>query len=369
MAGSAAGMGQDARGAFLSLDMARIGGGRDNNFNLIRMVAATGVLISHAYPIALGPRAPQPWAQSLDGLPLGSICVYVFFAISGYFIAQSFHNSRSTQRFLMARALRLFPALAVVLLATVAVAALFLTTAPAAVFWADAARYVLRNGTLFFVQYPLVGVFDDNPFGPAINGSLWTLNYEVLCYAGVFVAGMAGLLRRPGIVAAAVGAVVVLHCLAPMLPLHYRLYRLIELGMPFAVGVGLFVWRGRVPLDLRLVVALAVTATLLHGTPLFRTALTLALSYGVFWLGCMPSRLLQQYNRLGDYSYGMYIYAFPIQQLLAWHGVRTPEANIALALPLTLVCAVLSWVLVEKPALALKAVGKPPIAARASSRP
>lgn len=348
-----------AAGGPVALDMARIAGGRDNNFNLIRMIAATGVLVSHAYPIALGPRAPQPWAQTLGGLPLGSVCVYVFFAISGYFIAQSFENSASLRRFLAARALRLFPALVVVLALTVAAAGTFVTTAPPSAFWPDAARYFARNVTLFFLQYPLAGVFEDNPFGPAINGSLWTLNYEVLCYAGVFVAGVAGVLRRPLLVAVGVATAVVLHATAPMLPLHYRLDRLIELGTPFAIGVGLFVWRGQAPLDLRLALVLALAAALLRDTAAFRTVFVVALSYGVFWLGCAPSALLQRYNRLGDYSYGMYIYAFPIQQLLAWHGVRTAEANMALALPLTLCCAVLSWVLIEKPALALKRSSRP----------
>ena len=328
---------------------------RENNFNLIRMIAASGVLVSHAFPIALGDGAAEPFQKALGGVSLGSVCVYVFFAISGYFIAQSFDRSSTPGRFLRARVLRLFPALAVVLAVTVLVAWAFYTTASPATFWRGAATYVLRNITLFFLQYPLPGVFEDNPYGGTINGSLWTLGYEVLCYAGVFVLGMAGLLRRRALIAGLAGLAVVAHMLAPALWLHPRLDNLIELGFPFALGTALYVWRERVPLNGYIAVGLAAAAAALRFTPVFETAFVTALSYAAFWLGCMPSRLFQRYNALGDYSYGMYIYAFPVQQLVAHHGATTPLLNMALAAPVTLVLAILSWELVEKRALALKA--------------
>ncbi|PJE28075.1 hypothetical protein CVM52_26265, partial [Pseudooceanicola lipolyticus] len=85
---------------------------------------------------------------------------------------------------------------------------------------------------------------------------------------------------------------------------------------------------------------------------LFRPVFVLALSYAVFLAGFARLPALLRYNRLGDYSYGMYIYAFPLQQLAAHWGMLSPGQNIALALALTLPCAVLSWHLIEKPALA-----------------
>lgn len=330
---------------------------RDNHFNLIRMIAATGVLVSHAYPLSLGPGTGQPFQQTLQGITLGSVSVYIFFAISGYFIAQSFVRTGSLYRFVMARVLRLFPALVVVLLVTIAVAGLWLTTAEPGVFRMQAVMYFLRNVTLFFLQYDLPGVFEANPYGPAINGSLWTLNYEVLCYASVFVAGVAGLLTRRLVVAGAVVAVMLAQLATPHVNLPYRLEKLIELGLPFAIGTGLFVWRDHVRLDGRILAALCGAAVLAAWTPLFHVVFVTALSYGTFYLGCLPSRIVGQYNRLGDYSYGMYIYAFPIQQLVAAQGVTSPLWNVLIATAGTLVCAVLSWVLIEERALRLKGSG------------
>ncbi len=332
--------------------------GRDNNFNLLRMLAASGVLVSHAYPIALGPGVLEPLERALGGVTLGTVCVYVFFAISGFFITQSFERTSTLGRFVRARVLRLFPALAVVLVLTVAVGA-GLSVAAASSYWAVAPDYVLRNLSLFLLRWELPGVFADNPYGGAINGSLWTLSYEVLCYFGVTLLGVAGILRRKWMVAVALALVVAGYFALQEVRFNSRVYLLFQLGLPFALGAAAYVWRDRIVLDARIALGLALLALVIRllpgAEPLFRPVFVLALSYVTFWLGYLPIPALRAYNRLGDYSYGVYIYAFPAQQLVASWGAVTPGGNMALAALIVLPCAVLSWHLVEKPALALKA--------------
>lgn len=344
--------------------------GRDNNFNLLRMLAAAGVLVSHAYPITRGPGAEQPLEHLLGGITLGALCVYVFFAISGFFIAQSFERSATIGAFLRARALRLFPALAVVLGITVLVAGLWLAAAPPRVYWAATPEYLVRNATLFFLRYELPGVFEGNPYGPAINGSLWTLNYEVLCYLGIFLAGIAGLLRRRLGMTALLLAFAAIYAAAMAVPLPMRLHLLLDLGLPFAVGTAFYLWRDRIVLSLPAALGFLAAAAAVRAipalAPAFKPVFVLALSYAVFVAGHLPGRL-RSYNRLGDYSYGTYIYAFPVQQLVVFWGVTLPLVNIVAALPLTLLCAVLSWHLIERPALRLKA--RPMRSAFAGLRP
>ncbi len=332
-------------------------GGRDNNFNLLRMLAATGVLVSHAYPISLGHGTPQPLSNLLGGITLGTICVMVFFSISGFFITRSFEQKHSLTGFLLARVLRLFPALAAVLAVTVVVSALFLTVAPPQVFWPGAAEYLIRNLLLFFPKYALPGVFETNPYGPAINGSLWTLNYELLCYLGAVICGMLRLLRQRAAFAAVLLLFLAFYASTEVLALHSRIENLAQLGLPFAVGMSFWVWRAVIPLSWPLAGAALVAAVLLRPTPLFSVAFALALAYGVFVLGYARIRPLKGYTRLGDYSYGTYVYAFPIQQLIASFGVVSPLTNIGLAFPVVLLCAVLSWVVIEAPALRLR--GRP----------
>ena len=95
-------------------------------------------------------------------------------------------------------------------------------------------------------------------------------------------------------------------------------------------------------------------------TPWFNVVFIPALVYCTFYIGHLNLGRLREYNLLGDYSYGTYIYAFPIQQLVAHWGVRDPFVNIAIALPITLICAVLSWKFIEKPALDLRRSAPPP---------
>jgi peptidoglycan/LPS O-acetylase OafA/YrhL len=330
--------------------------GRDNNFNLIRMLAATGVLVSHSYPISLGPNTPEPLSDILAGTTLGMICVMVFFSISGFFISRSFEKRRSLKDFLQARALRLFPALTIVLAVTVAVSAVFLTSALPKVFWLGASEYFIRNLLLFFPKYPLPGVFEANPFGPAINGSLWTLNYEVICYLGVVLLGILGLLGRPAAFAVCLTLFLVLYALAQVQPLHSRFENLAQLGLPFSIGMSFWVWRKVIPLSWPLAGAALVVAALLGPTPIFNFALVLALTYGIFVLGYTRLRPIEGYNRLGDFSYGTYIYSFPLQQLVASFGVVSPLENMALAFPAVLICAILSWNFVEKPAIRFRGV-------------
>ncbi|SPJ23495.1 acyltransferase family protein [Palleronia abyssalis] len=326
-------------------------GDRDNHFDLIRMIAAVAVLISHAWPLSYGRGWAEPMSTILPGFSLGHVAVLVFFAISGFFIAQSFDRTPDPIRFVRARALRLFPALVVMLLATHA-AAMVLSDSPGAV-WAAAPAYLARNLSLVSLQQTLPGVFTAAPFGPTVNGSLWTLMYEVICYAGLLLAGLAGLFGARSRRMAILVGVGLLAIAIPTGVDHPRVLRVLDLGWPFFLGVCLYIWRDRVVLDLRIVIAVFGATMLLRGTGVFTTLFPAALAYGVMVVGFLPRRG-RAWQKPGDYSYGIYIYAFPIQQLGASLGYTTPMANIAFALPLTFVCAILSWHLVERPALSLK---------------
>ena len=333
--------------------------GRDNNFNLLRILAAVGVLVSHAYPLSLGPDAVAPLEGLLHGISLGTLGVMMFFSISGFFITRSFAQQKSLTGFFRARALRLFPALVVVLAITVLVAGFFLTKATPEDFWRAVPSYYLHNVTLLSQRYDLPGVFETNPYGNAINGSLWTLTYEVMCYLGVVLCGLAGFLARPRQFALVL-LVFATACIATAIhPLHPRIASLMMLGLPFAVGMAFWVWRQMIPLSGPLAL-LALTVTAVVGVipalaALFEPVFVLALAYRVFVIGYVKSPLLARYNRVGDYSYGTYVYAFPIQQMLAASGVVDPLANMAWALPATLFCAILSWHLIEAPAMQTKA--------------
>jgi peptidoglycan/LPS O-acetylase OafA/YrhL len=323
--------------------------GRDNHFNLIRLFAAAAVLVSHSFPLTLGKGAEEP-LDRLTGTSLGAAAVYVFFAISGFMISRSFDRRRDLAGFIAARMARIFPGLAVVLVLTAFLVAPLITSLPISAYFSDPAvwTYVPRNLSLRFLQYDLPGVFAGNAYPGAINGSLWTLVWEVACYGLVVLLGLVGFLRRKlfGIFLGLYLSVTVWAAWAGIDSTFLRL------SLPFVIGMAIYCWRAILPCNWAIAAALVIGAGLLHSTFLWPIGYAVALSYVSLWLGHAPARPLLAFNRLGDYSYGTYIYAFPIQQLVAWLSPGcTPLEMIAWALPVTLFAAVLSWHLVESPML------------------
>lgn len=331
--------------------------GRDNNFNLIRMLAAFGVMVSHAYPLALGTDTMEPFEVFLKGDNLGRACVFAFFAISGFFITKSFYFKKSLGAYVKARVLRLFPALVVMVAIVAVLGGVFITVDPD--YWNIAPKYavwVISFQALVFTGGPsLPGMFTENPLPNAVNGSLWTLRYEVLCYIAVGVAGLLGIFNRPKLFLGLALAFVALYIVIPMYTGRPVITTMLYLGVPFIIGAGFFVFRDHLPLSIWIALALSVLVVLLRPTFLFTPMFMLALSYWVFFLGYANWSPLKQYNRLGDYSYGFYIYAFPVQQLGSMLGFTTPLSNILFSLPITLVLAMASWHLLEAPALKFKA--------------
>jgi peptidoglycan/LPS O-acetylase OafA/YrhL len=338
------------------VNLGEVSVGRDNNFNLIRFVAATAVLVSHAWPLSSGEGAQQP-LSALTGHTLGTFAVFLFFAMSGFFIASSYARSQSASLFLRARALRLFPCLIVsVILVALVMGPLATTLSPAAYLsHPDVLKFIFRNISLAWPQYTLPGVFEANPY-PAVEGSIWTLFHEVLCYGLVLLAGVLGLMARRRAMTLALLAYGLLWVLPDLVDLsvHRRILQTRELSLPFVFGITFWIWRDRIVLSAWILAGLAGLAYMAAGSLAGFPVMMLALTYGVFWCGYLPGKTLRQFNRLGDYSYGIYIYAFPMQGLVVWlYGDMGPYTNIALALPPTLLCAVLSWHLVERPALAM----------------
>lgn len=328
--------------------------GRDNNFNLLRMLAALGVLVSHAYPVTLGPDGAQLLEDWLNGTTLGDACVLIFFAISGFFITRSFGHKKNLATFLLARGLRIFPALAVMLVITVLIAGLWVNSHSDEPFWVSGIEYVIRNFLLFLPAPDLPGLFATNPFGPIVNSSLWTLSYEVLCYLWVLVCGLLGLLSGPRPFLIALGTFACAMAVKVLWDMPPRFETLLYLGLPFVIGMSFYIWRAIIPLSGGVALVLVALAVLAHPTPLFPFAMILAMSYAVFVIGYARIPHLGRYNELGDYSYGTYIYAFPLQQTAVAMGFATPLLNIAFALPLAVICAVMSWRYVEAPALKIR---------------
>lgn len=328
---------------------------RDNNFNFLRMLAAFAVLFSHSFALASGSDGAQP-LKGLLGIGLGAIAVDVFFVTSGYLVTASVMR-RSLVEFFVARLLRIYPALIVCITLTVLVLGPAMTSS-SHYFDASTWSYFWHN-VLLAPGSPnqLPGVFEGNPHGDAVNGSLWTLPYEIRLYAVVFVAWICTAFKPRLFLAVTVAAALV--ALAWLL---YQDISLPHLAWMFFAGSVLYGLKLRFDGRIAAGVAIALVASAVDHR-VFVLVYPLAVPYLVLFAALELRGPWLAYNRLGDYSYGVYIYAFPVQQTVI---ALRPGAGAAfvfvVSAAITVALAVLSWHLIEKRALALKMKNARPLA-------
>jgi peptidoglycan/LPS O-acetylase OafA/YrhL len=331
---------------------------RNNNFNLLRMIAATAVLVSHAFPLALGSASIEPLQQSL-GISLGTLSVCSFFVISGYFVSQSFHRKHQILEFIAARVLRIYPGLLAALILTVLIVGPVFTNLSLGAYFArpETLLYIPRNLSLARLQDELPAVFNGNPYPGAINGSLWTLVYEVGCYVMVVGVGLSGLAANGRRFAGFITGYAAFYLAITVFGLHSpRLQAVCQLSLPFVTGMAFFQYRRRFRFRPVILIGMAGIAFCSYGRPWFAEVFIFAWAYVLLFIGFLRVRPLQAYNHLGDYSYGMYIYAFPVEQMVATLAKGcTPLALTFWAFVPTLGLAVLSWHLIERRAIAQRA--------------
>ena len=338
--------------------------GHDNNLNLLRVLAALMVLASHSVTLSTGLPELEPGRRML-GLSLGDIAVDIFFVISGFLVTGSLARSNSLRKYTAARGLRIVPGLWVALVATTAIVCIGFSTYPALQNLMDwrTWRYLGRNAVIVTgADFWLPGAFTGNPFPANVNASLWTLPLEVWMYIGL--AGEWWLTRR--LFKDSAERLFTRLLFATAFALTVAALLLALLGHPsnstrhaavFFVAASMYQARARIPLRAAAAglafAAIAAGALWSHGA--FEVAYRLLLPYVVLWLAYVPAGALRLYNRIGDFSYGIYIYAFPFQQMTAalFHGIGVVPMFLVSG-AMTTLAAVLSWHLVESPALKLR---------------
>ena len=323
-----------------------------NNFDFLRVAAAFAVLLSHQY--ALSGR-PEPIV--LVGT-MGGWGVLVFFAISGYLVAGSWQHDPNLARFGARRLLRIWPGLAVACLLLALVLGPLVSSLGARAYYASPmVRDYLKMLDLWHFKAQLPGIFAGNPLAGQANGSLWTIPIEVACYVALALVGLVGVMRRTALLLTLYGAACVWFFFLFKTGYEDPIRAKLQMGMIFFAGACLYQVRRHWMTRKAIVSALAAVAIPLVWSAGFQElAFTLGLPLAVVLLGAAGTPVLRRCGRYGDFSYGLYIYAYPVQQCVvaAFDNRLSVAAGVALSTLVTLLLAVLSWHLVEKRALGLK---------------
>jgi peptidoglycan/LPS O-acetylase OafA/YrhL len=335
-------------------------GNRPTGFDYMRIVLAVLILCWHSVITSYGQAAQNAFGAG-PAHPFAAMLLPMFFGLSGFLVAGSLERSRTIAMFAALRVIRLFPALAVESLVSALVLGPLLTRLPLTEYVSDPVFHRYFLNLLGHPQYLLPGVFETNPFG-RVNAQLWTIPWELNCYVAISGLALCGVVARrrlmiPAIVLltlAALGVSLVRHpgqaaATAGSLPGPL-------LVVSFLCGVALYLYRDRLPWRRDWGLATLIAALGLLCVPYGQYLAVLPAAYATVWLGLENPRKLAVLKG-ADYSYGVFLYSFAIQQtivaLAPW--ARHWWINIALALPAAIAVAALSWTLVEKPALRLRA--------------
>ena len=331
-----------------------------NSFSLLRLAAAAAVVVSHNFGILTGDLKTDP-VDAWTGFTLGKHAVHVFFVLSGLLITMSLVRRANLVDYARARALRIGPGLLVCVLVTTFVLGPLVTVLPLAAYLshAETAAYLVKSLALVTGKAPLPGVFASAPIPGEVNLSLWTLKYEVVCYVLLALAAALGALRlgylRPallGLLLVIAGSYLWPHAIVVDTPLDNARRFL----FCFSLGALAYLERERLRYGLTICVAALLATLALFGTRFGVPVMLVATALVVITLGTRRYGAVSQLTDRYDLSYGVYVYGWPVGQTVL---LLAPAIGLlafqATTLGLSLLLGLASWVLVERPALQLKA--------------
>lgn len=329
---------------------------RVNNFNIIRFFAAFMVIYGHMSAV-MGAAAFPVLSQSVS-----TIAVKIFFTVSGYLITKSYLSDSHFGRYMIRRSFRIFPALIALVLLTVFVIGPLITNLSPSEYFSHASTWAYFKNLVLHPVYTLPGAFSGGPYPNVVNGSLWTLPAEFLMYLllPVFVI----LFKKLGSIKWGMAAMAVITLTVSVLYIDcFREVRLVIWGtnlpdmLPlipyFFIGSFFSFPEMKKYLNLQLSLALLILASFVRaGESTHEVIVALVLPYFILSLALTEKPIFSKWFAKSDFSYGLYLYGFVVQQIVYRLLAPTELGVLTVALisfAVTLVIAIPSWYLVEKP--------------------
>ncbi|MGQ7853171.1 acyltransferase family protein [Pedobacter sp. WC2501] len=321
---------------------------------MIRLIAALMVIYGHSF-ILFDPKGyPEPIGEILKDEYSGSLAVALFFFFGGLFVTQSYEHSKPRSSYLLKRLFRIWPALIVCTVITVFIAGPLLTELPVYDYFTskETWKYLFLNCTIAYrAAYDLPGVFINNHYPNNVNGSLWTLTAEVRYYGLMFFLGFFNIFKKPLLLVTFIIGIVLLFTIDGLTAIGVMVSSItLKLLIIFLAGSLSYVYRRLIIIDYRIALLLVLITLVSYFTYFHIIILYVTMIYGALTIGI--SKIFKKLNLPGDYSYGIYIYGFLVQQIVA---DKIPELSsyqsMLITIPLSFILAILSWNIIEKPAI------------------
>jgi peptidoglycan/LPS O-acetylase OafA/YrhL len=336
---------------------------RENNFDFLRFSFALFVVISHSYPLS-GSNIYNQWILRLTNnqIELSSLGLSGFFILSGYLIFQSLERSKNIIDFYWKRILRLFPGLFVVLVLTILLAPFVYQSLIPYLSNREIYTYIPRNLSLFKPQYNIDGIFKDNPYRNAINGSIWTLCYEFSFY--VILSFLLVIINKRRLVSALLVASFIIMLVIynsfgtqlneiekfGILGYYFINFGAFFIGGSFLASLKIKNFKHK---DFLLIITLIFLMIILYFN-VYNIFKHVVLTILILLIGLKPLKYISSFGKMGDPSYGIYIYGFPIQQTLMYFFKLDLLELMFFSVLISIIFGYVSWYLIEEKALSYK---------------
>lgn len=327
----------------------------NNNLDLIRIVAAIMVIYGHSFYLANAYGEKEPIKKLLEFTYSGTIAVMLFFFISGILVTNSILNNDNVKKFIVSRFFRIYPAFfAVIIITSFIIGPLITKMNYHNYFSSEWFLYYVKNNLLLNISYNLPGVFGDNIYKNAVNGSLWTISWEVYCY--MLVASIYVIFGKSNKNILSLICVTII--LMPYLNLNndffisstnkdaYLLAPIFACGALFAIN------KEKITLNIFLPISFFVLFIFVKAPDIKYILFYLFTGTSALYLSSMS--LIKRINIKYDISYGVYLWGFLIQQLIYMINPNLSLiTNQLLCIILSIIAGFLSYVLIEKPFMSL----------------
>lgn len=296
---------------------------RHNNLNIIRFIAALAVIFSHSFSVTEGAQSAGTLLDIVtDGrLSPGGVAVAVFFVYSGILIAKSVTTHTQLSSFFKKRVLRIFPELIVCVLGSIALVGACTTTLNAWSYFTNPATWRYMLNICMIPTHALPGTFEQNPYPSVVNASLWTIPAQFMCYVACFV--LFKLTRFNKRTCGVLCVLAVAITCAYLAFAHNVMLSFVRALLEFFIGVMFYVFRDYITLKPQLALAACVAFAALVACGQDVIAMLVCFPYMIVWLGWGAPFVFDRFCARQDYSYGIFLWGFPMQQLIAhlWPGV------------------------------------------------
>lgn len=329
-----------------------------NNFGFLRLLFATLVILSHSPELLDGNQSREILSVVFGSLTFGAIAVHGFFLISGYLLVQSFEHS-TLKDYAIKRVLRIYPGFVAAYLVCIFAFGPYSGGDPWSLGGTD---WLIMLGRIIMLSPPhLDGAFTHLP-EPQLNGSVWTIRYEFFCYGLVAALGLLNLLsRRLLMVALATALLLAMSALRAKLPIFGQYWvehpSLIHFTAVFCCGSAYYRMSDRISYHPAwAAVAALLLAAFMYSHVFSEMAFAVFGGYLIFWFALhVPTRYLSRVGQNTDISYGVYLYAWPIQNSIIFrHPGVSPWLLFVVSTAFAVICGFISWTVIEKRMMALK---------------